>query len=216
MTQQLVVIGAGGFGREVVDVVEAINLERSTAGAAFEVVGCVDDGDPDLALLKAYDLPHLGPVAALHDQPAEVAYVIGIGNPHIRAAIDAHFRGRRESPVLVHPSATHGRRVEFGPGTILCAGARLTNHIRLGRHVHVNLNCTVGHDATLEDFVTLSPLVAISGNVHVEEAAFLGTGVSVNPGLTVGPSAIVGTGAAVVKCVPPGTVVTGVPAKGRR
>jgi sugar O-acyltransferase (sialic acid O-acetyltransferase NeuD family) len=206
MNQQIVIIGAGGFGREVLDVVEAINLEYQATGAPkYEVLGFLDDGDLD----------HIGPVGVLADMPGSVGYVIGIGSPHARAAIDEQFAGLRPSPVLVHPSATMGREVELGPGTVVCAGARLTNHIRLGRHVHVNLNSTIGHDARLDDYVTLSPLVAVSGNVHLEAGAFLGTGVTLNPGVTVGTRGVIGSGAAVLGDVDAGVTAVGVPARPR-
>jgi len=217
MTQRLVIIGAGGFGREVLDVIEAINFDYASTGTQpFEVLGFLDDGEPDLMLLAAYGVAHLGPVAHLEQMPADVGYVIGIGSPEARAKIDGYCLSlSRPSPVLVHPSATMGRKVELGPGTVICSHVSLTNHITLGRHVHVNINCTVGHDAALNDYVTLSPLVAISGNVTAHEGAFFGTGCDVNPGLTVGEYAVVGTGAAVVRDVAAGTTAVGVPARPR-
>jgi hypothetical protein len=49
-----VIIGAGGFGREVLDVVEAVG------GAAYEFLGFLDDGTPDKRLLVARSARHLG------------------------------------------------------------------------------------------------------------------------------------------------------------
>lgn len=215
MTQRLVIIGAGGFGREVLDVIEAIN-NRPTSGPEpdYEVLGFLDDGQPDRDLLAPYGVGHMGPVSRLAELPGDVGYVIGVGSPQLRHKLDDQGGGRN-CPVLVHPSATVARRVDMGPGTVVCSHVSITNHIRLGRHVHVNLNCTIGHDAVLGDYVTLSPLVAISGNVHAEEGAFFGTGAKVNPGLTLGAGAVVGTGAAVIRDVEAGTTVVGVPAKPR-
>lgn len=213
---KLVIIGAGGFGREVLDVVEACNDDLAMVGQSLEAVGFLDDGDPDPKLLEPYGVGHIGPVSALESMPVDVGYVIGIGSPKARADLDARFASSRDCPVLVHPSATVGRRaVEFGPGSIVCAQAALTNHIRLGRHVHVNLGSTIGHDATLADYVTLSPLVAISGGVKVEAGAFFGTGATVNPGLTVGAGAVIGSGASVIRDAPADAVSVGVPAKPR-
>ncbi len=207
------VIGGGGFGREVLDVIEALNEEHSPTGrTVFDVVGVLDDGQPDPKLLEPYRVDHLGPVVTLSGLPAEVGYVIGIGSPVIRRQIDQQGDGR-DCPVLIHPSATIGREVELGPGTIICSHVSITNHITLGRHVHVNLNSTIGHDVTLGDYVTLSPAVSISGNVHAEPGVFFGTGANVNPGLNVGVDAVVGTGAAVIRDVNPGVTVVGVPAK---
>jgi sugar O-acyltransferase (sialic acid O-acetyltransferase NeuD family) len=216
MAQPLVVIGGGGFGREVLDVIDAINT--SAEHPTYEAIGILDDGEPDSTLLDPYGVTHLGPVSLLDDLALDVGYVIGVGAPRTRRLLDqALLKTGRGSPVLVHPTAAVGRRgVSMGPGTIICSHVSITNHIRFGRHVHVNLNCTVGHDAVLDDYVTLSPLVAISGNVHAETEAFLGTGAKVNPGLTIGEGAVVGTGAAVVKSVEVGQTVLGVPAKPRQ
>lgn len=213
MTSRLVIIGAGGFGREVLDVIEAMNVHRSLASEApVEVLGFLDDAEPSQRLFEPYGVGHIGPVACLAELPDDVGYVIGIGAPQVRAQIDRQFLGR-ECPVLVHPTVTMGREVNLGPGTIVCSHVSLTNHVTTGRHVHININSTVGHDATLMDYVTLSPLVAISGNVLAHPRSFFGTGAKVNPGLEVGEDAVVGTGAAVVKPVDAGATVVGVPAK---
>lgn len=217
MTERLVLIGGGGFGREVLDVIEAINFDYETKGTQpLEVLGFLDDGAPDEVLFSEYDVAHLGSVNYLERLPEDVGYVIGIGSPGARQAIDEYGQSLgRPSPVLVHPSATMGRKVQLGPGAVVCSHVSLTNHITMGRHVHVNINCTVGHDVTLGDYVTLSPLVAISGNVTAEMGAFFGTGCDINPGLTVGTLAVVGTGAAVIRDVEARATVVGVPAKSR-
>lgn len=207
-------IGGGGFGREVLDVIDAINLDHATTGeAAYEVVAVLDDGEPDPATLAPYGV-EVQPVAALDAMPADVGYVIGIGSPEVRRKLDERFAGR-PSPVLVHPSATMGRAVEVGDGSVICAGVRLTNNIRLGRHVHVNLNATVGHDARLGDHVTVSPLVAVSGYVTLGDGVLVGSGATINPGATVGAGAVIGAGAAVLRNVDAGTTAVGVPAKAR-
>lgn len=213
---ELVIVGAGGFGREVLDVVEAVNSDRAMGmQQQYDVLGFVDDGEPDSDKLASYSLEHLGPVSALKDMPTSVQYVIGIGNPQVRATIDATLREDRECPVLIHPAATVAHWIHYGPGTVVCAGARLTNHITLGRHVHVNINATIGHDATLGDYVTVSPLVAISGYADVREQVMLGTSAVINPGVTVGERSILGSGAVATKDIEAGVTAVGAPAKPR-
>lgn len=215
MTQRLVIIGAGGFGREVMDVIDAINLDRATTGSTcYEVVGFLDDGDPDPATLAPYGVEHLGPVSRLETMPKEIGYVVGIGSPQVRHRLAEQYSDRF-SPALVHPAVTMGRAVEIGVGCVVCAGVRLTNNISLGSHVHLNLNATVGHDARLGNYVTVSPLVAISGYVTLEDEVMIGTGATLNPGITVGTGTVIGSGAAALRDLPSGVTAVGVPAKSR-
>ena len=209
-------MGAGGFGREVFDVVDAINAAQGSGEAAFEVVGYLDDGQPDPALLEPFGVGVLGGMRTLEELPADVQYVIGIGAPGTRRSLDAFGRSTgRTSATLVHPQATVGRAVTLGEGCVVCSHVSITTNIRIGRHVHVNINSTVGHDVVIGDHVTLSPLVAVSGNVTLEDAVFIGTGATLNPGITVGAEAVIGSGAAVLKSVAAGVTAVGVPAKPR-
>jgi sugar O-acyltransferase (sialic acid O-acetyltransferase NeuD family) len=207
----LVIVGAGGFGREVADVVSAINAEAQT----FNLIGFVDDGPSpeDVAQIDRLGIPLVGSVSEVLTRPAS-GYVLGIGSGATRRLLDRQFQAAGWTATeLVHPLASVGANVVLGPGTILCAGVRLTTNIRLGRHVHVNLNSTIGHDTLLLDYVTVNPLVAISGNVTVGEASMLGTHSAVLQNLTIGRDSVVGGGALVVRCVPDCTVVKGVPAR---
>jgi sugar O-acyltransferase (sialic acid O-acetyltransferase NeuD family) len=213
MTQPLVVIGSGGMGRCVLDVVDAVNVAAGEADG-FEVLGVLDDAGSSRELLEARGVRILGGVASVEELPKDVGYVIGIGDGGVRGRI-AELAGRdaRPSPVLVHPNVHLGHGVSVDAGSVLCSHVSVENNVRIGRHVHVNQNSTVGHDAVLGDFVTVSPLVAVSGAVTLDEGAFLGTGSSVNQGLAVGARAVVGSGAAVVHAVAAETTVVGVPAR---
>lgn len=212
MTERLVVIGGGGMGRCVLDVVDAVNYEHEAAGATkYDVVGVVDDGDPNASLLDARGVKFLGPVAALHDQPADVAYVIGIGSPQAKRAI-AETMGDRAAATVVHPNAHLGFGVELAPGVVVCSHVSIETNARLGAHVHVNQNATVGHDDRIGDYSTISPLVAVSGNVTMDRGVFVGTGASIRQGTTLHRSSVVGMGAVVLNDVPGGATVVGVPA----
>ncbi len=205
------IVGAGGFGREVHDVVMALQA----AGEPFEFVGFLDDVTPDADLLARRGGTHAGPLSEL-SRMGGCQYVVGIGSPVVRRSVVAlASQHGLEAATLVHPSATLGGDVVLGPGTVVCSHASLTTNVRLGTHVHVNLNATIGHDAVLHGFVTVNPGANISGNVVLEEGVTMGTGSSIIQGCRVGARTTVGAGAAVVRDLPADIVAVGVPAEPR-
>ncbi len=210
---ELVIVGCGGFGREVLDVVEAINAKAPT----WKFAGFIDDSpsekDTQLVADRGYEV--LGGLEHLKRTPG-LSYSIGIGNGATRRLIDRQLTEiGLSAAILVHPTATVGSRCELGPGAVLCAGVRLTTNIALGRHVHVNLNSTIGHDSVLEPYVTVNPLVAVSGNVTVGAESMLGTHSSVLQGVSVGRRSVLGAAACATRDVPDDTTAVGIPANPR-
>jgi sugar O-acyltransferase (sialic acid O-acetyltransferase NeuD family) len=220
VTVPIVIVGAGGFGREVVDVIEAINAEASTtdpSAAAWQLLGVVDDSptEQNRDRLAARSVRYLGTTDEFLGQQHEaVSYVIGIGSPPVRRRLAERWDAAGHSAAtLVHPSATLGAAVGIGPGSVLCAGARVTTNITLGQHVHVNPNVTIGHDTSIGDFTSLNPSSSISGDCVIGGEVLVGVGGIVLNALTVGDGATIGGAACAVRDVGPGTTVVGVPAR---
>lgn len=212
--REIIIIGAGGFGREVADIVHAIN--SASDQPRWRLLGIADDSPSEVNLLRLQQrsLHHLGSIDELIARPDRPHYVIGVGDPAARR--DLANRLQREgfpAATLIHPDATIGSRVAISEGTILCAGVRLTTNIILGRHVHLNLNATVGHDTTIGDFVSINPLASISGDCLVETDALIGVAAILLNGIQVHTGAVVGGNSCVVNDVPPGATVKGVPAR---
>lgn len=204
----IVIVGAGGFGREVLDVIAAINA----AGGDLRFSGFIDDGEVDEELIARRHGRLLGTVGELRDM--DVAYVVAIGSGSARRKVQDRLAGGRSRAVsLVHPVATVGGDNRIGPGCILTAGSRVTTNITLSAHVQLHVNSTVGHDSTLGDFVSVFPGATVSGGVTVGAGATIGTGANVLPGLCIGEGAFVGAGAVVTRDVKPGRTVVGSPAR---
>lgn len=214
MAEPLVVIGAGGFGREVADVVEALNARAEQS--LWDLIGMVDDGLSEANRIRLADrgIRPLGSLSELISDGPRVRYVIGIGNPDVRRSIaDQLDRAGFRPATLVHPEATLGSQVSLGAGTVVCAGARITTNISLGRHCHVNPNCTIGHDTLLGDFVSLNPGATVSGDCVIGARSLVGAGAVVLNQIVLGEGVLVGASACVTRNVPDATVVKGVPAR---
>lgn len=214
MAVELIVVGAGGFGRETLDTIEALN--RANTADFFRVLGIVDDApsDTNLARLADRGYPYLGTLEQLFASRARSHYVIGVGNPHVRARLVARFEEQGwEAATLVHPGAEIGSEGSVGVGSVVCAGAILSTNVHLAKHVHVNPGAIIGHDTVLKDYVSVNPGAVISGEVLVEDRVLIGASSVILQQLCIATGATVGAGACVVKDVDLEVTVIGVPAK---
>jgi len=213
MEQRIAIFGAGGFGREVVQLIRDINGQHATGQRRWSCAGFVVDSGL-LGQAQVAGLPVLGDIDWLAANP-DVLVVVAVGAPAARRRITRRIEARCPNvfATLVHPRAWVGDHVEVGAGSVICAGALVTTDIHIGAHVHVNIGCTVGHDAVLDDFATLNPSVNVSGNVRIHEGTEVGTGSVIIPGCTLGHWAIVGAGSVVTRPVPENVTVVGSPAR---
>lgn len=203
--KDLVIYGAGGFGREVALLIEQINAERK----CWNFVGYIDDG-----LNNDATLPLLGNVNYLQKLP-NVSVVMAIADPYIRQSLVEKIKSLPlEFPLIVHPRANTGAvGNKIGRGSIITEGVILTTGISLGEFVVVNLCTTIGHDARIGGFCSIMPGTNISGNVTIGERTLIGTGAKILQNLVLGKNLKVGAGAVVTHDIPDGQTVVGVPAK---
>jgi len=203
-----VIIGAGGFARETLDVVEAINAVEER----WDFLGFLDDNKVDDPLITRRGAQILGTTEFL--EKLECEYVIAIADPSARARIDdLATRLRRVPATLIHPATAVGTENRIAPGMIAMAVSSVTTNVTVGRHAQINPGATVGHDAVLGAYVSLYPGARVGGNVILEDAVTVGAGACVIQGLRVGSGAFIGAGAVVTRDVPASSVVVGIPAR---
>jgi sugar O-acyltransferase (sialic acid O-acetyltransferase NeuD family) len=198
--KKMVIVGAGGFGREAAWVVERINVVMLT----FELLGfCDDAADKREGVLGAY--PLLGPLEKVKERFGAVGFFCAIGNNRVRQAVMAEGRAQGHEPVtLVDSGAVVAPDVKIGGGS--CVGIRSVVSVGavLGEGVLVNHQVCVGHDVTVGDFAQLCPGACVSGGCAIGEGALLGTLAGMIPLKRVGAWATVGAGVTAMRDVADG------------
>lgn len=207
--KKIAIYGAGGFGREVVQLIHQIN-RRSTQ---WEIQGYFDDHIARGERVGDFDI--LGGIDDLNKIDYELNLVIGIAYNDVRAKIVSDVDNAKIIyPILIHPSVImDDDEVRVAEGCIITAGNILTTNINIGRHSIINLGCTIGHDVIIKDYCAVMPGVHLSGNIKVGEGVLIGTGARILQNLAIGNHAKVGAGAVVTEEVQTGQTVVGIPAK---
>ena len=208
---RLVIIGAGGHGRELLDIVEAINVVRPT----FEFVGFLDDGPGPWDRVQRRGASVLGPVDRLAESTPTTPSASA--RPRTGAASTRSPPGpAAEAATLVHPQATIASDVRAAPGLVMAAGSRITTNVTVGRHVHLNLNATLSHDCEVGSYSMLNPGAHVSGEVGLGESVVVGSGAVVREGCRVGNGTVIGAGAVVLTDLPAGLDRGGCAGQGHR
>ena len=208
--QPLLLVGAGGLGRETAELVRAINAVEPV----WDLLGFLDD-DPTLAGEAVAGLPVLGPIDLARSTDSAVAVctarpAVGCSRSGLveRLALPVERR-----PSLVHPGAWLSPSTTLGPGCVVLAGAVATAQVAIGAHVVLMPQVVLTHDDVVDDQATLASGVRLGGGVHVAGEAYLGAGALVREGVTIGSRALVGMGSVVLEDVPDDEVWAGVPAR---
>ena len=194
---RLLIIGAGGFGREVLQWAQDVQAQGNVD---WEIGGFLDANAQALEKFQI-EFPVLGDPQTWQIGASD-RFICAIGDPAIRLRICRELQSRgAEFITLIHPSAIVGSRCDIGIGTILCPGVTVTVDATIGNFVILNVRSCVGHDACVGDGCTVNDFCDITGNVQLGEGVFLGSHSSVTPSAKVGNYARVGAGSVIVRRV---------------
>lgn len=199
-TDRVLLLGAGGHGKVVLDALLATGVPR----AAIDVA---DDRAP----ARGGDFLG-GPVR----DPAECSaqrFHVAVGVAAARERIHQRLQAAGGDPLTVqHPAACVSPLATIAAGCFLAARAIVAPAASLGASVIVNHGAVVDHDCVVGAFSHIAPNATLAGNVTIGRRVLVGAGANLLPGVEVGDDAIIGAGAVVCANVPAGATWAGVPA----
>jgi len=210
MKKKLVIIGAGGLGREILFMLLDINNKSD----CYDILGFIDNA-PELQNKLINGFPMCGDDSWLFNYEDDINVVIAVGDSKTRKKIYEKFSHKENIsfPTIIANDAKYSDTVTIGKGCIIGFYSLLTVNVSIGDFVLLNNYCNIGHDACLGDFVTLYGNVNVSGNVSISSCVEVGVGTRILQNKSIGENSKVGIGSVVVRNVPANCTVFGIPAK---
>lgn len=207
--KRLLIVGAGGFGRETLDWL----LEMPAAARDWDhIAGFIDN---NLNALDGIDCTH-PVIASLQDyQPTtNDRFICAVGTPRARLQVCAALQEKGAFfTTAIEPGAVISSRSNIGVGCIISSRATTGGKVSVGDHSYLLANVVVAHDCVIGRGCNLSPGAVLAGGCTVGDGVMIGINASLLPRARVGDHATIGAGSVVLRSVKPGTTVMGIPAK---
>ena len=213
MLKKIVLIGAGGFGREAASIIEVLNRQKPQ----YELLGFLEDGENFHEGMMVNGYPILGRSDWILDHKDDVLCNCTIGNPHTKARIQRELTAKGvQFETLIGALSYIAPYTKIGKGCVLYGGVMVSVNCTIGDGVLLNQWVDIGHDAVIGDYTTIMPATGISGYCRIGSEVNIGGHAFVIPGRKVGDNATVAAGSIVFSNVKAGTTVLGNPAKRMR
>jgi sugar O-acyltransferase (sialic acid O-acetyltransferase NeuD family) len=203
MSEDIYIIGAGGFGREVADTISQLT--------DFRLVGFIDEWLSVGTVVNGH--PVCGQISYLEKMSSKPRVVVAIGNSSVRAEIYERLSGKCNFPIIVHPKADVSPHAKIGEAVIVQANCIVAANASIGTGVIINATSGVGHDASVGDYCSIMSFCDIAGNAHLGSFCFLGSGTKVIPNTSVFSGSYACAGAVIVKNIEQASKVMGNPAR---
>ncbi len=205
--RNLIILGAGGFGREVFDLANYIYQNDPD----FRIKGFLSD-DPSNIESMGYP-PVLGSVDGYEIQKNDV-FIPGIGNVYDRKkVVEIIIKKGGKFINLIHPTAVISPSVSLGKGVAIKAFCVLASNVRIGDYTFLQSSAIFGHDVIIGSFCQINSFSFFAGCVHVGDLVTVNAGAKFVQSRKIGKGSVIGMGSVVIKDVPSGMKVFGNPAR---
>lgn len=204
--KDLIIVGGGGMARKIAAKLKKINKSEPV----WNVLGMLDD-DPEAEAKNRTDLPVIGTVKDYEPKDTD-HFVMGVSDPGLKEKLAGVMKAKGAAfETLVDPHADLGDDVTFGEGCIIFTPHVIDSGATFGDFVTV-MGSTISFDAEIGDFSTITGF-ANTTTATLGRRVYVGSHAVILEGLHIGDDAFIGTGSIVLKDVPAGAKVFGVPAR---
>ena len=203
----IIIIGAGGFGREVY-----LWTKDSFPKDQYTIKGFLDDNP---RILDNYDID-ISIIGNLdnYEIKNQDRFLFAVGDIDIKKSLIVRLKRRgAKFLTLIHPGAIVANTAKIGEGAIICPFCLVSDNVLLEDFVMMNVYSSCGHDVKVGSYSILSPYATLNGFVILEDEVFLGTHATVIPYKKVGYKSKISANSVAMRDVPPNKMVFGVPGK---
>jgi len=207
--KDIAIYGAGGYGREVACLINAINKVKKE----WNLIGFFDDGLP-IGHKNEYGTI-IGGISELNNYPHPLSIVMAIANPVLlKAIIEKISNSQIEFPNIITPDILFFDKntVSMGYGNIIGFKSIISCNVRMGNFNRFNTSVFVGHDVIIGDFNMFNPTTRISGEVTIGNHNLFGVGSIVLQQKHIGNHTTIGTSSVIMKKTKDNTTYIGNPA----
>lgn len=201
MKKNLILIGAGGFAKSVIDSID----EKK-----YNIEGFVDNIKSGSHLgykIYANNLDDL-------ENKENYCYFIAIGD-NVKRTYWYNEVVKRNLEVInvIDKTAILSENITFGRGIFIGKLAIINSDARIGENVIINTKALVEHGCRVGNNVNISTNTVLNGDVVIKNNCFIGSSSVINGQITIDENSVIGSGTVVIKDIEKNVVVAGIPAR---
>lgn len=205
--RELLIVGAGGFGREVCSMLP----ECLGYGTEWIVKGFLDDTEDPLGGFPGY-APIIAPIHGYVPQPNDV-FICALGSVRGKKHCVEHLLSQgAEFITIIHQNTVLGKNAVMGKGCLICRGVTIGCDAHIEDYVTLQAGCMIGHDSCIASWCHCHPRVFMGGKSQFREGVHAGYNAFLHPGRVVGEYSVLAAGSCIFRNVPPHTTAIGNPA----